>query len=85
MDRLPEYQANSLSLTGAIALDLVVLSGFLWVKAITDPLVLLVAAGAMAVILVAEYVFLSGRPAQDADHHAPSHEAKGYSNREDGT
>lgn len=51
----------------------------------TDPLVLLVAAGVMVVILVAEYVFLSGRPAQDADHHAHSHEAKGNLSREDET
>ena len=68
----------------AIALDLVVLAGFLWVKATTDPLVLYVAAAAMAVILVAEYVFLSRRPAQDADHHAHSHDASGSHSREDG-
>ncbi len=68
----------------AIALDLVVLAGFLWVKATTDPLVLYVAAAAMAVILVAEYAFLSRRSAQDTDHHVHSHDASGSHSREDG-
>ncbi|MCL7938982.1 APC family permease [Halomonas sp. ATCH28] len=67
----------------AIALDLVVLAGFLWVKATTDPLVLYVAAAAMVVILLAEYAFLSRRPAQDADHHAHLHDAKGSSSKEE--
>ncbi|TLF52263.1 APC family permease [Halomonas urmiana] len=79
-----EVEAKPAILLVAIVLDLVVLTGFIWVKVITDPLVLLVAAGAMVVILVAEYMFLSGRAAQDADHHAPSHEAKGSRSREDG-
>ncbi|SFT35118.1 amino acid/polyamine/organocation transporter, APC superfamily [Halomonas saccharevitans] len=80
-----EVEAKPAILLVAIVLDMVVLTGFIWVKVITDPLVLLVAACAMVVILAAEYVFLSGRPAQDADHHAHSHDAKGNRSREDGT
>ncbi|WP_168012072.1 APC family permease [Halomonas salinarum] len=75
--------AHPAILVTAIGLDLLVLAGFLWVKATTDPLVLYVAAAAMAIILIAEYAFLSTRPAQDADHHVPSHDAKGNSSREE--
>ncbi|WP_229332735.1 APC family permease [Spiribacter halobius] len=42
----------------AIALDLAVLGGFVWVKATTDPFVLLVALAVMATILLSEFVFL---------------------------
>ena len=79
-----DVAARPAILLAAIALDLVVLAGFLWVKATTDPLVLYVAAAAMAIILVAEYAFLSRRPAQDAGHHAHSHEASDSHSREDG-
>ncbi|WP_108446340.1 APC family permease [Halomonas denitrificans] len=79
-----QVKARPVILLVAIGLDLVVLSGFLWVKATTDPLVLLVAAGAMVVMLVAEHAFLSRRPAQDDDHHAPSHDAKGSHRKEEG-
>ncbi|MDX1467098.1 MAG: APC family permease [Halomonas sp.] len=79
-----QVKARPAILLTAIALDLVVLAGFLWVKATTDPLVLYVAAAAMAVILVAEYAFLARRPAQDDDHHAPSHDAKGSHRKEEG-
>ena len=79
-----DVAARPAILLAAIALDLVVLAGFLWVKATTDPLVLYVAAAAMAIILVAEYAFLSRRPAQDAGHHAHSHEASDSHSREAG-
>ncbi|MDN3519040.1 hypothetical protein QWY84_15585 [Aquisalimonas lutea] len=44
----------------AIVLDLVVLAGFLWVKAIANPFVLLVALVAMAAILIAAFFFPGG-------------------------
>lgn len=61
-------------LIAAIGLDLMVLAGFIWVKLLSDPLVLVVAGLAMAAILIAESLFL-GRRAPDAhsgsahDHH----------------
>ncbi|MFU8831942.1 MAG: APC family permease [Wenzhouxiangella sp.] len=56
----------------AIALDLFVLSGFLWVKATSDPLVLGVAAAVMAVILIVEYLFLKSRPSEGQPAHSHS-------------
>lgn len=79
-----EVAAHPAILLTAIVLDLVVLAGFLWVKATTDPLVLYVAAAAMAITLVAEFAFLSRRPVQDAGHQAHSHEASDSHSREDG-
>ena len=49
----------------AIAMDFIVLGGFLWVKANSDPLVLIVATIVMAVILIVEYFFLRSRQSQD--------------------
>jgi amino acid transporter len=49
----------------AIVLDLIVLGGFLWVKGISDPLVLIVAAVVMAAILITEFLFLRSRPSGD--------------------
>jgi hypothetical protein len=37
------------------------LSGFVWVKATSDPLVLIVAAGLIAVLLIGEWLFLAKR------------------------
>ncbi|MDW7746529.1 APC family permease [Halomonas sp.] len=54
-----EIDASATVLVIAILLDAVVLAGFLWVKATTDPLVLVVAAITMSVILLAERLFLS--------------------------
>ncbi len=45
----------------AILLDVLVLSGFVWEKATSDPLVLIVAAGLMAVLLIGEWLFLAKR------------------------
>jgi len=56
----------------AIAMDLFVLSGFLWVKGTSDPLVLVVAAVIMAVILIAEYFFLRSRPLEGQPEHPHS-------------
>ncbi|MDI5919192.1 APC family permease [Halomonas sp. LR5S13] len=54
-----EIDASATVLVIAILLDAVVLAGFLWVKATTDPLVLIVVSITMAAILVAERLFLS--------------------------
>jgi amino acid transporter len=54
----------------AIAMDMVVLGGFLWVKGTSDPLVLIVAAVVMAVILVVEYFFLRSRGSKDQQEHS---------------
>lgn len=56
----------------AIAMDLFVLSGFLWVKGTSDPLVLVVAAAVVAVILTAEYFFLRSRPLEGQSEHSHS-------------
>jgi len=56
----------------AIAMDLLVLSGFLWVKGTSDPLVLVVAAAVMAVILIVEYFFLRSRPPEGQPEHSHS-------------
>ncbi|MDI5889564.1 APC family permease [Halomonas rhizosphaerae] len=58
-----EIDASATVLVIAILLDAVVLAGFLWVKATTDPLVLIVASTTMAAILVAERLFLSRKEA----------------------
>ncbi len=53
--------ANAVIPSIAILLDVLVLSGFVWVKATSDPLVLIVAAGLMAVLLIGEWLFLAKR------------------------
>jgi len=57
-----EIGANGAILIGAIALDVIVLSGFLWVKISSDVLVVVVAAALMASILIVEAVFLRYNP-----------------------
>ncbi|MBF7051923.1 APC family permease [Halomonas sp. KAO] len=54
-----EIEASATVIVIAILLDMVVLAGFLWVKATTDYLVLIVALVVMAAILLAERFFLS--------------------------
>ncbi len=54
----------------AIAMDLLVLGGFLWIKGNSDPLVLFVAAAAMVVILIVEYFFLRSRPLAGESVHS---------------
>jgi amino acid transporter len=65
-------KANPVIPVIAIALDLIVLSGFLWVKGASDPLVLFVAAAAMAAILGTEFFFLRYRPSEDQPEHSHS-------------
>jgi hypothetical protein len=66
-------KANPVIPVIAIILDLIVLSSFLWVKGSSDPLVLIVAAGVMAAILITEFFFLRNRPDEDAAEHSHSH------------
>jgi amino acid transporter len=65
--------ANPIILVIAIVLDLIVLGGFIWVKLMSDPVVIGVAALAMALILLAESIFLANRQTSsddfDHDHH----------------
>ncbi|XOZ34382.1 APC family permease [Halomonadaceae bacterium KBTZ08] len=65
--------ANPVILVTAIVLDLTVLGGFLWVKMVSDPIVIGIAGLAMAAILVVERIFLANRQAstgeQDHQHH----------------
>ena len=70
-----EVKASSVIPVIAIALDLIILRGFVWVKAASDPLVLIVAAAvmaAMAAILVTEFFFLRHRPSEDQPAHSYS-------------
>ncbi len=53
-----DIHANLFILVIAIMLDLLVLGGFLWVKVISDPLVVGVAITGMALIAIVETVFL---------------------------
>jgi len=57
-----EVNANRGILVVAIGLDLLVLTGFLWVKAQNDPLVVAIALAGMLIILAGEAVFLRRRP-----------------------
>jgi len=53
-----EIHANSLILVTAIMLDLLILGGFLWIKVMSDPLVVDVTITGMAIIATVETVFL---------------------------
>ena len=68
-----EVGANPIVLVIAILLDAVVLAGFLWVKATTDPLVLIVASVVMAAILVGERLFLSRKESSNHSDNMHSH------------
>ncbi|HDY84138.1 MAG TPA: APC family permease [Methylophaga sp.] len=57
-----EIGARSTILIGAIILDLIVLTGFLWIKISSDILVVGVACVAMLSILIVEAVFLRQNP-----------------------
>ncbi|MEL7983323.1 amino acid permease, partial [Vreelandella titanicae] len=63
--------ANPVVPSIAILLDAVVLIGFVWVKATSDPLVLIVASVVMASLLLGEWLFLSKR--DTSDKNEPSH------------
>ena len=58
---------NSIVVT-AIILDLLVLTGFLWVKIKSDPLVVGVAGTGMLLILLGEFVFLRHNPIKKESH-----------------
>lgn len=62
-------EANPVIPSIAILLDGVVLIGFIWVKAISDPLVLIVAGVFMVCLLIGEWLFLARHaPSEDSDH-----------------
>ena len=65
--------ANPVIPSIAILLDAVVLIGFLWVKAISDPMVLIVAGVVMATLLLGEWIFLSKRDASNDSEHSHTH------------
>ncbi|KUJ86386.1 MAG: amino acid permease [Halomonas sp. 54_146] len=68
-----EVDANAIVLVIAILLDAIVLAGFLWVKATTDSLVLIVAAVIMVVILLAERLFLFRKGSSQLSDNTHSH------------
>ena len=68
-----EVGANGAILVTAILLDLLVLGGFIWVKLVTDPVIIGVAALAMAVILFVESIFLANDPPSTDDSHHHHH------------
>lgn len=68
-----EVGASAAVLVIAILLDVAVLVGFLWVKATTDYLVLIVALVVMAAILIAERLFLSRNGASSSNDNTHSH------------
>ncbi|MGO3354779.1 MULTISPECIES: APC family permease [Halomonas] len=65
--------ANAIIPSIAILLDVLVLGGFVWVKATSDPLVLVVAAGVMAVLLIGEWLFLAKSNSSADSNHTHSH------------
>ncbi len=66
-----ELGARSAILIMAIIFDLVVLTGFIWVKLSGDPLILIVAGTAMLAILGVEFLFLRKNPIEsETKHHA---------------
>lgn len=66
-----ELGARSAILVAAIILDLVVLTGFIWVKLNADPVILIVAGTGMLAILVMEFLFLRQNPIEpEAGHHS---------------
>jgi hypothetical protein len=54
----------------AILLDAIVLLGFIWVNATSDPLVRMVASVEMVIILLGEWLFLSKRDTSDESEHS---------------
>ncbi|MGM0581436.1 MAG: APC family permease [Bacteroidota bacterium] len=53
-----EVKANGVIVLTALALDFVVLSAFLWIKATSDPLVLIVSISSIVIVFVGEKWFL---------------------------
>lgn len=67
-----EVDANPLIPVMAIVLDVIVLSGFFWVKVASDPVVLIVAVAIMAAILITEFFFLRNQASADKSDHEHS-------------
>ncbi len=65
-----EIHANLLILVTAIMLDLLILGGFLWIKLISDPLVVVVAIISMVIIASVETVFLRKQGLTNSSNHA---------------
>ncbi|MDC8802739.1 APC family permease [Halomonas pacifica] len=68
-----EVGASATVLVIAILLDVAVLAGFLWVKATTDYLVLIVALVVMVAILIVERLFISRKGVSSLDDRTHSH------------
>ncbi|SDO01868.1 amino acid/polyamine/organocation transporter, APC superfamily [Halomonas shengliensis] len=68
-----EVGASATVLVIAILLDVAVLVGFLWVKATTDYLVLIVALVVMVAILIVERLFISRKGVSSLDDRTHSH------------
>ncbi|WP_229359166.1 APC family permease [Halomonas salipaludis] len=68
-----EVGASAAVLVIAILLDVAVLVGFLWVKATTDYLVLIVALVVMVAILIVERLFISRKGVSSLDDRTHSH------------
>ncbi|HAN29457.1 MAG TPA: amino acid permease, partial [Haliea salexigens] len=71
-----DVKANRWVPATAIALDVLVLGGFLWVKINTDPFVIGVAVASMITIAVAETLFLktSAKSAQSDERTSQAHD-----------
>lgn len=63
-----EIGARLSILIAAIILDLIVLSGFVWIKIASDPLVVGVAGAVMLALLIMEILFLRYNPIEPKDH-----------------
>ena len=70
--RITGFAPKSFLMT-AIILDLIILGGFIWVKANSDYFVLLIAAAVMATILIGEFFFLRKRPIDEQQEKSHSH------------
>jgi amino acid transporter len=64
-----KINAHSVFLIVAIILDLIVLSGFVWIKLLNDPLVVGVAGAIMLTILIMEVLFLRYNPIVPEEHN----------------
>lgn len=64
-----EVDARQTILITAIVLDLVVLTGFIWIKIERDPFVIGVAGTVMLAILLAEFLFLRNNPVEPKSHN----------------
>lgn len=67
-----EIGANRIIPLIAIVLDLIILSGFIWVKGDSDPLVLIVAAAVIVGILISEFFYLRNQSTEAPSEHSHS-------------